>query len=281
MNVAKSDQIEKGLATVQVKLMELINRNYGLRTKDGIAVHRDMTMRMIEINKLIERLLDGLRSSISRSVSRDHQFTTPTKRLVPMVSRESDNLQFTYSRDISAPKLAQRRHDSKLARSINCQNDKISTSPKSKTSRSPLPKDPELDVENFATSVSVVTENMNIAVKRGKALVTEYKKIDDNLYKLIKFFHGRQNKGLIDRYASALESSVHIELANKTLSIRNLEKKCKQEVIKSLKDTYEALRSEVNSIKNTTKHRRNMLTDMVQQDKLSVENIRATPKKLS
>lgn len=266
---------------MQVKLMELINRNYGLRTKDGIAVHRDMTMRMIEINKLIERLLDGLRCSTSRSVSRDHQFATPTKRLVPMVSRETDNLQFTYSRDTSAPKLSQRRHESRLSKTINRQTEKSSTSPKAKTNRSPMAKDPELDVENFASSVSVMTENMNIAVKRGKALVTEYKKIDDNLYKLIKFLHGRQNKSLIDRYASALESSRHVELANKTLSIRNLEKKCKEEVIKSLKHTYEALRSEVNSIKNTTKFRRDMLTDMVQRDKLSVENIRTTPKKLS
>ena len=59
----KIQKIEKGLATVQVKLMELINRNQGDKDEENIDIHRDMTTcissTILRLDKLINECKDG------------------------------------------------------------------------------------------------------------------------------------------------------------------------------------------------------------------------------
>jgi hypothetical protein len=54
---SKVEKIERGLTAIQMKLMELINKKYALITPEAQSIHRDLTMHMDEISRMISDIL--------------------------------------------------------------------------------------------------------------------------------------------------------------------------------------------------------------------------------
>lgn len=268
------------MVLIQLKLMELINKNYVLKTKETISLHRDMTMKNIEINHLVEKLIGSIRLMLRDNVSQENRRRSPLKPLVPVL-KDSDQGDWTYSRENSAPKLAKMRFETRMKKQNTDSQDLFrnkSASVKRKSSYTEENEDPNSENE-FSSKLQVTMANISVAVKRGGGLANEYKKIDENLHKLVKFLASKDKSTLLPRYAAMLERSDIGVLVEKNKSLRLQEEKCKKEILQKLEDTYDKLRSQVNSMKNQTKERRDVLIMMVRNDKLTVENVHSSPKK--
>lgn len=269
--------------------MELINKKYSLRAPDAITVHRDMTMKMIEVNKLLGKLLDAVKSVDFTHQNDDAKYNTPFKRqLVPLINEESHYDLWGYSRETSAPRLAQKRYESKMAKNntpAHSYEPKNKSSPDHRfASLSPrvLPQSSNTERKEpleFLSSISILSENLSIALKRSKALTDEYKKIDDNLSKLVSFLASKKNRVLMGRYDQVLKESNFHNLITVSRRIHQTDRNCKDKILEMLNELYASLKNEVNKMKNATKDRRDVLISMVRQDRLSVENIHTSPKK--
>lgn len=268
--------------------MELINKKYSIRTPDAITVHRDMTMKLIEVNKLIEKLLDSVNPTSAAHEHDNERFHSPyQKRLVPLIPEESQYGIWGYSREASAPRLAQKRFESKVAKNslppTHSLESNHNISPDQRFgSRSPqirrLTDFEGKDPLEFISSISTMTENLNIVLKRSKALTDEYKKIDDNLLKLVNFLSSK-NRFLMERYAKSLRESTLKNLAGISRGLHQTDRNCKEKILEMLNQLYESLKNEVNKMKNVTKDRRDTLVTMIKKDRLSVENLQISPKK--
>ena len=274
-------KIEKGLTTIQIKLMELINKNYVLKSRETIALHRDIIMKNIEINKLLDRLVDSIRLVMRDLVATENRSRTPLKAMISTPGGLAHD-EWTYSRDESAPRMARIRHETRLSTTPQGKDDYYRN--KSASTRKPNSEFPDLHSgmvsTDFASQVKVILENIQLAIKRGSGLASEYKKIDDNLHKLVKFLSSKQKSSLLKRYSSMLERSEHKKLAEKVQDLKSHEQDCKESVLHSLQSCYDRLRQNVNAMKNQTKERRDILIVMVRNDKLTVENIHTSPKKV-
>ena len=276
-------KIEKSLVTIQMKLMELINKNYVLKTRETVSLHRDFTMKNIEINKLVDRLLESIRLVLRSVVTSENRSRTPLKAIVSNVGGGEGREQWVYSREESMPKLTKMRYESRkqkeaLAHREGLFRNKSASVTKRETSDKKENPPAELQSE-FTSNIKILLENIKVAVKRGNGLAIEYKKIDENLQKLVKFLSSKQRSSLLQRYSSMLGRSEYQLLSEKAKNLASLEHQCKQTVLQSLQDSYGQLKQDVNALKNQTKERRDILIVMVRNDKLTVENVHTSPKK--
>lgn len=278
-------KIEKGLVAVQMKLMELINKNYVLKSRESVSLHRDVTLRNIEINKLVDRLIESIRLLVRDTVVIENQSRSPLKPMVDQRPVAPSKDLWTYSHEESTLNLARARLESRKNKELYDQGqDRYYRNKSASVTKRRPDDDDHADAVNdlrseFSSKIQVLSENMRIAVKRGQGLASEYKKIDENLQKLVKFLAGKQRSSLLQRYSAMFERSEHYLLVDRCKELVTLETDSKQTVMGLLQECYERIRKNVNNMKNQTKERRDMLIMMVRNDKLSVENVHTSPKK--
>ena len=57
-------KVEKGLNSIHMKLMEFINKSYVLTNNEARMIHRDLTMKFIEINRLLDAVITMFKSCL-------------------------------------------------------------------------------------------------------------------------------------------------------------------------------------------------------------------------
>ena len=250
-------KVENGLNTIQAKLSEFINKNYYLNNKEASFIHRDMTMKMIEINKMIQRLLSVL-SDYKNWETNQKQQSNSKRKLKPMVAAEYD--QENIRNSVSQGKLNRKLFHDKPGEKLQ-------------TRREAEDLDEELKAaKEFQERVGVIASNSEVILLRGDALVDEYRKIDENIEKLVRYLvHRGGSNGMVGKYKQYLHASRQLEMRHILEGVKRKELVLRNKTVDQLKESILNLKQEVNSLKEATKDRRDRFNEMLRQDKISVE----------
>ncbi len=276
------EKLERGLTTIHMKLMEYINKSYSLKTRESQMIHKDLTMKMIDLNRMVEALCDRLN---------DYKQTDPRNRttkpqLKPLVaaSKRQDR-----SRDGARAESYHRAADQQNAQVVKRLFTK-STDHKNNRDTGPQTGpavDPDASTSNkenesqhFLEAVKVLTSNSDVITKRGQDLVSEYRKIDENISQLIRYLSSKKKVplGKVARYRSLLVDSEYENLKTQIKQIHAQDIEVRVSVRNLLKSAASHLKASVNQIKNKTKDRRDHLASLVLKDQIEVEGLAVTPK---
>lgn len=277
------ERLERGLTSIHMKLMEYINKNYSLKTKEAQLIHKDLAMKMIDVNRMIEALCNRL----NEYKKTDLQARSAKAQLKPLVSGgkkqeksrdagRAESYQRTSAQQESkvAKRLFTKSTDHKIDRDLRSHSKvSIEGDPASATLK-------ENQSENFVETIKVLTSNSDVITKRGHDLVSEYRKIDDNITQLVRYLSSKKKPqlGKLAKYRNLLVDSelealktqikqIHAEDIEVRVSVKNL-----------LKSSASHLKAKVNQIKNKTKDRRDQLASLVQKDQIEVEGLVVAPK---
>lgn len=289
-------KIERGLSTLQTKLQDLLSKPYAARTGNS-SLHRDTQLRLGELANIVAELRN--------QVGQPQYIDAPRLQAIVVTppKQPRDSRLWAYPHEQSEPRLQKLRNEARLKRlagghqevqsrtkaatpneSDRTRAKSATPAKKSKPSKSPDMQSPgrlsrpQWTAENESGSETIMA-NIAGGVRRAVGLAAEYKKIDDNLEKLVRFLAAKHKSSLLPRYKAMLDRSEISDLVSQSERLRLLEHRCKEEVSSMLKSAYEQMRVQVNAMKNQTKERRDILIMMVRNDKLTVENVQVTPQK--
>ena len=288
------EKIERSLNGIHIKLMEFINKNYVIRNKEAQMIHRDLMMKMIDLNKMVENLCNIVgeykkQDQISAKVTKgnlkpliqvDRRSTTDhsphEQTSASPKTKISNKTQIFHEKEGPKPsrKLFTKSTDKRNAREYELVN-LLDNQADYETEENQL--------EHFTENITVLASNCNMVTKRAEDLYLEYKKIDININQVIRYLSSSLKRDQLDsskgiqKYIHLLRDSECSKIKEMVVQLKNEDIEAKVAVKKLLKYSILGLKTKVNDIKDLTRDRRDELTKMILKDRINVDGLSNIP----
>lgn len=288
--------LQRGLKGIHMRLVEITSRNYHLRTQEAQQVHRDLSMKVIQVDKMIKVLMESLEhympGSKNDEVSQRHpegdlrnshgkQANKTLTKLTPL-NEKHRNQQNTVSDYLSPRNFIQGEQpspsDRSRSKSHSRLNEKRDQQKVLKSRGSPQPaKEPPAEMPE--DSMKLLFKNIQILNDRAKGLVNEYAKIDDNAGKIVTFLQSSYNRSVSpSRYTKFLEQS-SLPRVSQTLSVLGAgTTSLYADLQVRTKDWTGHIKTTVNKLKDLVLARRDLLGDLVREDNVDISYRGLTPR---